>query len=151
MRTPIVGLLVAGALLVGCPGSSDNPSSPAGGRGGGGAAEPGPSATVSVVDSSGAPGPFAIARLDRLLVDVECAHLSRGTHTVRVAVTSPSGSLYAQLPATLVVSHGRQARASGALQVRGSTIESYRQVGTWQLVAFVDGVPLAAASVELTD
>ena len=103
-----------------------------------------------MLDSSGAPGPFLIRGLDKLLVDVDCANLRPGPHAVTVAVLSPSGSLYAQLSSTLQVGDSRKGRASSSLQVRGSTIESYRQLGTWQLVASVDDVKLAAASVDPT-
>ena len=144
-RAKLVGLLVGGLLLASCQRSSGNPSPP----GGGGTVDPPPTATLSVVDSAGAQGPFALDGLDQLVIDVECAHLKPGAHAVRVAVTSPSGSLYAQLPATLQVGESRRGRVSSTLQVRGSTIESYRQLGTWQLVASVDGAQLAAASVDL--
>ncbi len=151
-RIELVGFLVGTLALLACPSAPGN-RSPDGG-GGGGTIEPPPpppSATLSVADPSGSPGPFAIAGLDRLLIDVDCAHLAPGPHAIRVAVMSPSGSLYAQLPATLQVDDSRQGRASSTLEVRGTTIESYGRTGTWQLVAFVDGVQLAAASVELTN
>ena len=104
-----------------------------------------------MLDPSGNPGPFAIGALDKLVIAMDCANLKPGTHAFRVAVTSPGGSLYAQLPATVVVTDDGKGHASSDLRVRGSTIEGYRQAGGWQVVASVDGVQLAAASFDLTE
>ena len=90
---------------------------------------PAPTATLSVLDSSGRPGPFAIGALDKLVVAMDCANLKPGPHALRVAVTAPGGALYAQVPATIVVGDDGAAHASSTLRVRGSTIESYRQAG----------------------
>ena len=167
-RTTYIGLLLGGLLLAACQnssGASASPGVPGGGTGagggggagnggsdpGGGAANPAPTPTLSVLDSSGHPGPFAIGALDKLIVATDCANLKPGPHALRVAVTGPSGALYAQLPATVLVGDDGSAHTSSNLRVRGSTIEGYRQSGTWELVASVDGVQVAATSIDLIE
>jgi hypothetical protein len=47
---------------------------------------------------------------------------------------------------------GGAVATSEALEVRGTTIDSYRMLGRWQFVLVVDDVrPLAAATVDLTE
>ncbi len=136
------------------PTAPDGGGSPGGGSAGGGSAggaAAAPSAALAVADPAGGTGPFTLADLDRLVVSVDGANLIPGAHAVRVDVSSPAGTLYAQLRATLVASVDGTGRATAALQVRGSVIESFQDVGTWQLVGRIDGAPLAAASVELTE
>ncbi len=151
-RTISIAILVGSALLAACHGSANPspPSAPGDGAPGGGTATA-PSAVLNVANASGATGPFAVANLETLAISVDGAHLSPGSHAVRLDVTSPGGTLYAQFPATLVAGQDGQGRATATLQVRGSVIESFQQVGSWRFVADVDGVPLAAASVELTE
>jgi hypothetical protein len=160
-RMILIGLSLGGLLLAGCQQSSGGQPLPNGGGSGaggtgstnggsGGTVTASPTAKLTVADPSGATGPFALADLDKLVLSIDGANLSPGAHQLRVDVMSPNGTLYAQLPATLVASQGT-GRATSALQVRGSVIESFRESGTWQLVANVDGVPLAAASVDLNE
>ncbi len=112
-------------------------------------AAPPSSASMTVLDQAGRAGPFALADLDKLVVVVDASHFRPGQHAVRVDVTAPAGTLYAQLPATLAVGNDGAGRASAALQVRGSLIESFHDVGTWQLLAHIDGAPVASASVDV--
>jgi len=142
------GIALTALLLGACRGSSP-PG--AGGGGSGGGVVPKPTAMLKVSDPSGAFGPFAIASLEKLFISVEGANLKPGAHAVRVDVTSPRGSLYAQLPASLRADDQRRGSTVRTLQVRGSVIGTYREVGTWRMVAYVDGVPMAAASVDITE
>jgi hypothetical protein len=120
-------------------------------RGSGGTASPDATdVSLSVKDASGASGPFAIDALDRLSIEVTCAHVPQGSHDLRVDVTSPGGTLYAQFPATIDVGSQQSGSTSSALLVRGTTIQSFRQVGTWQLAASLDGAVMAAATVDIT-
>jgi hypothetical protein len=145
-RTRYLGLVLA-TLLVACHGSSSTPAAPS--PPGGGTTPP-PSATLSISDATGASGPYALDGLELLSLSVNIHHLQAGAHAVRLDVTDPSGVLYAQLPAQ-VMSSGNSGATALTLQVRGTTIESFRQVGTWQVAAWVDDAPLASASVEVTE
>ena len=145
----LIVLLLGSPLLAACRGSS--PAPPLLDNSGGRPPEPPPTATLTVTDPSGAVGPFAIVDLERLVLNLDGGNLSVGAHPVRIDVTSPGGTLYAQIPATLVANDQHQGRATSALQVRGSVIEGFSEAGTWQLVANVDGAPLASASVDLTE
>lgn len=144
--------LLASLLLVGCQQRSS--STP----GGGGPENPGqhgggarPTASLAVVDEAGAAGPFRLDDLDALVVEVEYKGPRSGSHAVRIDAIDPRGQLFAQLPATLVVERNRPATSSNVLRVRGTSIDRFHQVGTWQFVAHVDGTPLARASADLTE
>ncbi len=161
-RTISIGILIGSFLLAACSGSPSGSNSPAGtgsgggaagggGSGGGGATELPPAANLTIADPSGGTGPFAIANLERLVLTVDGSHLGPGEHAVRLDVTSPGGTLYAQLRSSLAVGQDGRGRTTTSLQVRGSVIESFQQAGSWQLVVHVDGAPMAAASVELTE
>lgn len=108
-----------------------------------------PTARLSVTDGSGVVGPFALGTVEKLSIRVDGGDLSPGPHAVRVDVIGPRG-LYAQLPATITIGEDRTGSTSAVMQVRGTTIESYRQVGTWRLVATIDGAKLAKTSIDLT-
>ena len=107
--------------------------------------------TLTVRDPSGDVGPFVLDDLETLAIEVQGVHLGVGDHALRLDVTGPDGTLYAQFPATLTSDRQGHGSASISLQVRGTTIETYRQLGTWQVVAVLDGTPLAASSVEVVD
>ena len=107
-------------------------------------------ATLTVKSVAGGEGPFPIGDVDRLSLAVDCANAAPGEHDVRVDVMSPSGTLYAQIPGRIETAAG-QASSSSVLWIRGTTVESYRQVGRWSFVAYVDGQPLASAEAELTE
>jgi hypothetical protein len=146
-RTISYAFLLAGLLLAACSGSS------AGGSNGEKLSPPPaspPTAKLTVTDPSGGAGPFAIAGLDKLVIAVDASHFRPGQHAVRLDVTGPSGALYSQLPASLAVADDGTGHATAALQVRGSLIESFHDAGNWQLVAHVDGAPVASASIDLT-
>jgi hypothetical protein len=161
MRQNLTLALVLGSLLLAaCQSSSaSHPTSgsgggdPSGGGTGGTPAPvaPSPTASMTVTDPAGGPGPFALADLEKLVITVDADHVSPGSHNLRIDVTSPGGKAYAQLPATLQASAKGQGRATTTLQVRGSVIASYLDVGTWQFAAKVDDAPLAASAVDLTE
>ena len=133
-RTIFTGIL----LLAACQSSGGTPPPSA------------PQVALTVQDNTGASGPYAIDVVDWLTVGVQVAHVSPGDHAVRVDVTSPGGTLYAQFPATIDVG-SQSGSTSSTLLVRGTTIQSFRQVGTWQLAASLDGAVMAAASVDITE
>ena len=140
-RTIIAGLLL---LLGGCQGSGGDskpppPPSP-----------PSPALTLTVRDPGGWPGPFAIDLVEEWTIEVRYAHLTPGAHAVRVDVMSPGGTLYAQLPIALDVNDQGTGSATYTLQVRGTTIQSFRQVGSWQFAASLDGSARSAAAVDVT-
>ena len=153
MRRTIYLSILLGVFVAACSGSSpgdsnvskkppsppSNPSTPS---------TP-PTGNLTVSDPSGGAGPFAIASVDRMVIAVDIAHFQPGQHAVRVDVTAPSGTLYAQLPAALVVASDGTGHVTTTLQVHGSLIESYHDVGNWQFIASVDGAPVASASVDI--
>lgn len=147
-RTTFTGLLLGGFLLAACQNSSGG--APSNGTHPGPTA-PLPSGNLTVFDPSGAAGPFQIQELEKLVVAFNASNLRPGPHELRVAITSPSGALYGQFPAKVLVGKDGTAHASTDLQVRGSTIESYNQTGSWQLVASVDGAPLSVAAIDLIE
>jgi hypothetical protein len=134
-RTIFTGIL----LLAACQGSGTTPPPSA------------PRVALTVQDNTGASGPYAIDVVDWLTVGVQVAHVSPGDHAVRVDVTSPGGTLYAQLPGTIQVDTHQSGSTSSTLLVRGTTIQGFRQVGTWQLAASLDGAVMVAASVDITE
>jgi hypothetical protein len=105
---------------------------------------------LRVHDASGQAGPFRMDDLDLLSVELDVT-APAGLHEARVDVVTPGGTLYAQLPATVEVSRGSAASSSATVRVRGTSIETYRQVGTWQFRAFVDGAAMASSDVEVTE
>ena len=151
-------ILIGIFLLAACQRSSTGSASSGDGSSGGSGGTPGTTTgtaaskvTLAIRDAAGASGPFALDDLEKLAIEVACVGGAAGDHAVRVDVVSPGGTLYAQLPATLVVDAGGTGSTSSTIQVRGSTIDTFRQVGTWQLASFVDGTAQAAASVDLTE
>ncbi len=159
-------ILLATFLLGACSGSSSDAATSSGDGSGSAASRlvggrghprkappphptPVPTASLTVSDPSGAAGPFAIASLQRLVITIDAARFEPGQHAVRVDVTAPAGTLYAQLPAALTIGKSRNGKATTALQVRGSLIESFHDTGSWEFVASIDGVPMASASVDL--
>ncbi len=158
-RNRTLALFLGSLLLAACqssPASHTAGGSGGGDPGGGGtggtpAPSPSPTASMTVTDPAGGPGPFALADLEKLVITVDADHVSPGSHNLRIDVMSPGGKAYAQLPATLQASAKGQGRATATLQVRGSVIASYLDVGTWQFAAKVDDAPLAASAVDLTE
>jgi len=105
---------------------------------------------LSVHDPAGQGGPFRMDELESLSVEVAVAS-TPGVHEARVDVVTPGGTLYAQLPATVEVSAAGGASSTATVRVRGTSIESYRQTGTWQFRAYVDGAAAASSDVDLTE
>jgi hypothetical protein len=109
---------------------------------------------LAVRTPSGAAGPFRLAELDRLAIDVNYASqdFTPGERPIRIDVFSPRGALYAQLQSTLLVGSNGAGAVSQSLEVRGTPIDTFNQVGTWKFVVAVDGgEPLASAEVDLTE
>jgi len=145
-RATLLGLLLAAACQ--SQGTSSTATvAPVSGNPGAQPSTP-PHLKLTVRDPSGAAGPFTLEELEKLAIEVQDVHLGAGDHVLRLDVTGPDGTLYAQLPATLQIDQ-KEPGATVTLQVRGTTIESYRQIGTWQVVAVLDGTPVAASSVEV--
>jgi hypothetical protein len=135
--------------LAACQGASPAPGSPSDP---GGSTPAAPSAALTIKDPAGGAGPFALDDLERLTIGIQGKDLGAGSHIVRLDVVDPSGTLYAQLPAGLALpGSGGTAATAVALQVRGTSIEAFRQAGTWQVAAWVDGAPLASASVVISE
>jgi len=109
-------------------------------------------ATVSVKDASGGAGPFALSTLESLSVEARVAGAEPGTHAAHIDVLTPRGTLYAQLSGTVDVGADGTGRLARTLEVRGTPIETFQQVGAWRLVLTVDeGAPLASAEVGLAE
>jgi hypothetical protein len=107
-------------------------------------------AAITVADPGGRSGPFRIADLPRLDVEVRWTGAEPGTHAVRVDVLGPRGTLHAQLRGTAEVGADGAGRLARALEVQGTTIEDYQQAGVWTFSAALDdGPPLATTSVTL--
>ncbi len=139
-------ILLATLLLAGCqqqsaPGSSGDE----------GVAPTPATATLAVVDRAGSSGPFRLDDLDSLTLQVKYTPGVAGKHALRVDVVDPKGKLFFRYPGTLDVVASQPASVSRVLRVRGTNIDRYRMVGAWQFVVNVDGKPLAAASVDLTE
>jgi hypothetical protein len=109
------------------------------------------SASLAIRDPAGAAGPFRIADLTRLDVSVSYTALEPGPHATRLDVLAPGGALYAQLPASIDVGPDGSAASSHRLEVQGTPIETFRQLGRWRFALSVDGAPLASADVDLGD
>ena len=114
---------------------------------------PSPSVTGSLLvhDGTGAAGPYTLSSLTRLVVEARYAGGEAGPHPARVDVLSPRGALYAQLQGTLDVTSGT-ASFSRLVEVSGTPIDQFNQVGTWRFVLTVDdAAPLATAEVSLLE
>jgi hypothetical protein len=112
----------------------------------------GTAAALNVHDGSGTTGPHRIGGLGRLVVDLRYASEERGVHDVRVDVFTPRGTLYAQLKGSIEVGADGSGSTSQTLEVQGTAIESFHQIGRWRFAVAVDGgAPLASSEVELTE
>jgi len=105
---------------------------------------------LQVRDPAGQAGPYRMDELESLSVEIAVSS-APGVHEARVDVVTPAGTLYAQLPATVEVGAAGGASSTATVRVRGTSIESYRQVGTWQFRAFVDGAAAASSDVDVTE
>jgi hypothetical protein len=142
-------ILVPAALLA-LAACHDAPSAPSG-RPPSPPPAPGISASLAVRDGAGAAGPFRIGDVARIAIEASYLSLEAGRHAVRVDVLAPDGALYAQLQGSLDVGADGTGASSHALEVQGTPIEAFRQVGRWRLALSVDGAPLASSDVDLTE
>jgi len=102
------------------------------------------------VRGAGSGTPFHLPGLASLVLEIAYT-APPGTHAQRVEVTDPHGLLYGSLPAQVEVGPDGSVSSTQSLQVAGTTIESYRLVGTWQFVLSVDGTPLASTSADIVE
>lgn len=154
MRNPaLLSLLLASALAScqGTPGDAASrpalppaPSPP----GGGPAGETG--STLAIADGAGRSAPFALGSLTRLALRAAYRG-TPGAHAVRIDVVGPGGTLYAQLRGDLLADPAGLGTMTRSMEVRGTPIESFHMIGTWNFVLNVDGTPQASASVSLVD
>lgn len=108
-------------------------------------------AMLRVTDDSGGTGPMRIGKFSRFALEFQATAVRPGTHAARVNVLSPSGTVYASLPAQLQVGESGTATLSRVVQVRGTSIETYRRKGTWRFSVALDDAPVAVTEVELTE
>jgi len=147
MRTP-ASILAAATLAaaLGCSeqtGPSRAPMPP-----------PPPSLTadVKVRDQAGAAGPFALSATSSLSVEASVAGAEPGSHAARIDVFTPRGTLYAQFQGTLEVAADGTGRIARVLEVRGTPIEQFGQVGAWRFVLSLgEQAALATADVGLVE
>ncbi len=109
--------------------------------------------TISIRDGNGIESPFRVGDLRKLTMEVRMAGATPGPHPLRLDVLSPSGALYAQLPLSIDVGAAGDGIDSTDLQVAGTPIESYRQVGAWSFRLARPGAaaPLATAEAEIAE
>jgi hypothetical protein len=88
-------------------------------------------AALSVRDGGGAAGPFRLADVEKLAVEVRLRYAPPGAHELRLDILSPAGTLYAQLPVTAEADAAGQANVVQELEVRGTSIDGLRQTGAW--------------------
>jgi hypothetical protein len=113
---------------------------------------PGVSGTLTVRDAGGTSGPFKLSELKHLAVEARYSAVEAGSHPARIDVFTPGGLLYTQYRATLEVAGAGEATLSRVLEVAGTPIEGFQQVGAWRFVLTVDeGAPLATAEVSLVE
>lgn len=107
--------------------------------------------SLTVTDAEGTTGPFRIGAVDALMLEGSCASAPPGKHTLRFDVLSPSGTVYASMPQEVVIPASGVASVQSALPLRGTTVESLRRAGTWNVTLTLDGgEPLASADLDLT-
>jgi hypothetical protein len=140
------GLVLSLAAALGCSGG------PAPGRPPPPLPPPGLSASLEIRDGSGNHGPFPLSELSRLTVDATCVGAEPGSHSLRIDILNPRGTLYAQWQAILEVGATGAASLSRALEVSGTPIDGFRQLGGWRFVLTLDdGVPLVTAEASLVE
>jgi hypothetical protein len=110
------------------------------------------SGALVVHDGRGAQGPFRLSALAHLAIDARYVGVERGPHPARIDVITPRGTLYTQYLATLDLAASGEATLSRILEVGGTPIDDFQQVGTWRFVLTVDdGAPLAIAEASLVE
>ncbi len=157
-------LLLSSLLLAGCqqaagplPATSGDAASSGDAAGSTPGRKPHPRPPAAVIldirDGSGVAGPFRIAVLDRLVVGVKAVSVSPGSHSIRLDVLGPEGTLYATFPVDVEADATYAGTASQDLQVQGTPIESLHRTGTWVFQATLDGAdrPLARAEAQVTE
>jgi hypothetical protein len=107
--------------------------------------------SLKVHDAAGDTGPLHLAQIASLGID-SAFPTTPGSHVVRIDVLSPQGTLYGSIWDTVLVGPDGAGKASQRLEVRGTTIEGYHRIGTWQFLLVVDdGKPLATTSLDIVD
>lgn len=136
-------LLLASVALAACTGATD-PIAP-------GPGAPQMTASLTVRDSHGTPGPFRIDLLDKFAVAVQLVAAPPGPLPLRLDILNPAGELYVQLPVTAEVDSAGRATYRQDLEVQGTPIDGLRMSGVWTFrLARIDGVePLASAQAEV--
>jgi hypothetical protein len=135
MRSTTLALLLACLGTAACQSSSAPPASP----------------SLKVHDGAGDTGPLHLAQIASLSVESTFA-ATPGSHAVRIDIIDPQGMGYGSVRNTVVVDPGGAAKVTQTLQVRGTTIEGYHRIGSWQFLLVVDdGRPLASTSVDIVD
>jgi len=147
MRT--LGTMLTAAALAAALGCSEQsgPSRPP-------VPPPPPSLTadVKVRDQAGAAGPFALSATSSLSVEVSIAGAEPGSHGARIDILTPRGTLYAQFQGTIEVGADGTGRIARVLEVRGTPIDQFGQVGAWRFVlALGEQAALATAEVGLVE
>jgi hypothetical protein len=145
-------LLLASLALAACQGAR----SPDGAtESGGSAVDPSRPvvASLTVRDGAGAEGPYRIADLERLSVEVRLGAAQPGDHQVQLEVLNPDGGLYSRLPVHVEVGPDGAGAGWQLVEVRGTSIESLHRTGTWQFrVSLSDASPpLAHAEAKVTE
>jgi hypothetical protein len=135
MRSSTFALLLACLGTAACQSGSAPPASP----------------TLKVHDGAGDTGPLHLAQIASLSIESTFA-TTPGSHAVRIDVINPQGMVYGSVRDTVVADPNGTGKASQTLQVRGTTIEGYHRIGSWQFLLVVDdGRPLASTSVDIVD
>lgn len=107
-------------------------------------------ASLAVTPGGEAAGSFSLATLGSLAVSANVSGAEAGAHAARIDVFSPRGTLYAQFPATVIVDSNGTAQLARVLEVHGTPVEAFQQVGTWRFAFSLDeGAPVATAQVSL--
>ena len=94
------------------------------------------------------PASYQLAEVDQLRIDLPWS--GGDLRAPRVAVTTPRGRLYAELPVDLQPDGSGGGTATAVLEVRGTAIDGYHMVGTWRFALVDDGGPtLATQTIDL--
>jgi hypothetical protein len=141
-------------LFVSLAACQSSRSTDAGVQSGGWATEPSRPMAASIVvrDGNGVAGPFRLDELDRLTLEVKLIDAPAGSHQGQIDVLSPEGTLFGQLPVDLEVAADGTGASTLPVEVRGTSIESLRRLGTWHFaVSLGTGPALASAEAQVTE
>jgi hypothetical protein len=157
MRSILRTLALALMAVAGCK-DALHPADPGAGSEGGTVTDGTPptaiptvAASILVRDGSGTTGPFTIDDLEELNIEVRFTSAPPGAHGVRLVMLNPRGKVSADLRGTVVIDGTGQGTYAQTIQVRGTSIERYRQTGNWTFRAsFEAGDPLAATDIQVS-